>query len=172
KLQETADDLADLARLLPEERRVEVLLDRADLLENRLNDPLAAAAAYREALALRPGDPRAAEAFEKLSRRRAKESGPHEQPSPQAWDELAAALEREAQASLSPDRVSNALLKLGEIHERERGDWNDAARAYRALVERSPGHAAALRGLARAYAALGDHQKRAEALADEVEALK
>jgi len=150
KLQETADDLAVLAKLLPEDRRVEALLDRADLLEHRLSDPLGAAAAYREALALRPGDPRAAEAFEKLSRRRAKESGPHEQPSPQAWDELAAALTREAQASLSPERIGHALLKLGEIHEKERGNWEDAAQTYRALLERAPGHTAALRGLERA----------------------
>ena len=172
KLAEASDDLGALAKLLPEERRVDVLLERADLLEHRLNDALGAAAAYREALVLRPGDPRATEAFERLSRRRAKESGPHEQPSPQAWDELAAALTREAQASLAPERIANALLKLGEIHERERGDWGDAAKAYRDLLEKAPGHAAALRGLQRAYAALGDDAKRAEALADEVEALK
>ncbi|HEX6838404.1 MAG TPA: tetratricopeptide repeat protein, partial [Polyangia bacterium] len=172
KLAEAADDLGALAKLLPEDRRVDALLERADLLEHRLNDPLGAAAAYREALALKPGDPRATDAFERLSRRRAKESGPHEQPSPQAWDELAAALRREAQASLAPERVANALLKLGEIHERERGDWKDAAQAYRDLLEKAPGHAAALRGLGRAYAALGDDAKRAEALADEVEALK
>ncbi|MDB4965305.1 MAG: Tetratricopeptide 2 repeat protein [Myxococcales bacterium] len=171
KLQEAADDLAELAKLLPEERRVEAMLERADLLEHRLNDPLGAAAAYREALALRPGDPRAAEAFEKLSRRRAKESGPHETPSPQAWDELAAALRREAQASLSPERIGHALLKLGEIHEKERGNWEDAAQAYRDLVDRAPGHAAALRGLARAYQATGDTPKRAEAMELEIEAL-
>lgn len=172
KLPEAADDLAALAKLLSEERRVDALLERADLLEHKLNDPLGAAAAYREALALKPGDPRATDAFERLSRRRAKESGPHDKPSPQAWDELAAALEREAQASLSPERIAHALLKLGEIHERERGDWNDAAKAYRELLEKAPGHAAALRGLQRAYGALGDDAKRAEALADEVEALK
>ncbi|MCU1277552.1 MAG: Tetratricopeptide 2 repeat protein, partial [bacterium] len=172
KLPEAADDLAALAKLLPEERRVDALLERADLLEHRLDDALGAAAAYREVLALKPGDARATDAFERLSRRRAKESGPHEQPSPQAWDELAAALRREAQASLSPERISHALLKLGEIHERERGNWQDAAAAYRDLLDKAPGHAAALRGLGRAYAALGDDPKRAEALADEVEALK
>ena len=171
KLPEAADDLGQLARLLPEERRVEALLERADLLEHRLKDPVAAAAAYRDALALRPGDPRAAEAFEALSRRRAKESGPHEQPSPQAWDDLAAALQREAQASLSPERISYALLKLGEIHERERKSWDDAAQAYRDLLDRAPGHPAALRGLQRAYRATGDDPRRAEALEQELDAL-
>ncbi|MCU1281938.1 MAG: Tetratricopeptide 2 repeat protein, partial [bacterium] len=172
KLPEAADDLAALAKLLPEERRIEALLERADLLEHRLDDALGAATAYREVLAIKPGDPRATDAFERLSRRRAKESGPHEAPSPQAWDELASALRREAQASLSPERISHALLKLGEIHERERGNWEDAAQAYRELVERAPGHAAALRGLQRAYAATGDDPKRAQALADEIESLK
>jgi tetratricopeptide (TPR) repeat protein len=172
KLPEAADDLAELAKRLPEDRRVDALLERADLLEQRLNDPLGAAAAYREALSFKPGDPRATEAFERLSRRRAKESGPHDQPSPQAWDELAAALRREAQASLAPERISHALLKLGEIHERERGNWEDAAQAYRDLLERAPGHAAALRGLERAYAALGDDPRRADALAEEIDGLK
>ncbi|MGZ3429330.1 MAG: tetratricopeptide repeat protein, partial [Polyangia bacterium] len=172
KLREAADDLTELAKLLPDERRIEALLERADLLEQRLDDSLGAAAAYREVLALKPGDPRATDAFERLSRRRAKESGPHEAPSPQAWDELATALRREAQASLSEDRIANALLKLGEIHERERGSWEDAAQAYRDLLERAPGHAAALRGLQRAYAAIGDDPKRADALAEEIEGLK
>src|SRR6185312_15000329 len=72
--------------------------------------------------------------------------------------------EREAQAQLQPDRVASALLKLGEVHERERTDYNDAAEAYRKLLDKVPGHAAALRGLQRAYAALGDHARRAEAL--------
>ena len=159
KLAEAAEDLVELAKLLPEERRVDAILERADLLEQRLNDPIGAATAYREALVLKPGDPRATDAFERLSRRRAKESGPHEQPSPQAWDELAAALRRESSASLSPERIALALLKLGEIHERERGDFGDAAQAYRDLSEKAPGHAAALRGLQRAYAALGDRRQ-------------
>jgi tetratricopeptide (TPR) repeat protein len=168
---EAAEDLAELAKLLPEERRVEVLLERADLLDHRLGDDVGAAAAYKEALALRPGDARAAEAFEALSRRRAKESGAHAEPSPQAWDDLAAALRREAQASLSSDRISDALLKLGEIHERERGNWADAAQAYRDLLDRSPGHPVALRGLSRAYRGLGDDAGRADAMEQEAESL-
>lgn len=171
KLPEAAADLGELAALLPEERKVEALLERADLLEHKINDADGAAAAYREVLALKPGDPRAANAFEKLSRRRARESGPHEQPSPQAWDDLAAALRREAQASLSDERVAHALLKLGEIHERERGRFDDAAQAYRDLLDRAPGNAAALRGLERAARGLGDEARRAEALEQEIESL-
>jgi tetratricopeptide (TPR) repeat protein len=171
RLPEAADDLAALARLLPEERRVDALVERADLLEHRLDQPLAAALAYKEALALRPGDSRAAEAFEALSRRRAQDSGPHEQPSPQAWDDLAAALKREAEASLSPERVAYALLKLGEIHERERKSYADAAAAYRDLLDRAPGNTVALRGLGRAYRALGDDARRAETLEQEADGL-
>ncbi|HEX4460438.1 MAG TPA: hypothetical protein VIA18_20815, partial [Polyangia bacterium] len=171
KFKEAADDLVELATQLPEERRVDVLLDRADLLEHRLNDPVGAAAAYREVLVLRPGDARAAQAFESLSRRRAKDSGPHDAPSPQAWDDLASALRREAQSSLSQERISHALLKLGEIHERERHHFGDAAQAYRDLLDRAPGQAAALRGLQRAQRGLGDDAGRAEAMEQEAEAL-
>ncbi len=156
---------------MPEDRRVDALLDRADLLEHRLGDSVGAAAAYREVLGLRPGDARAAEAFESLSRRRAKESGPHEAPSPQAWDDLASALRREAQSSLSQERISHALLKLGEIHERERHHFGDAAQAYRDLLDRAPGQAAALRGLQRAQRGLGDDAGRAESMEQEAEAL-
>ena len=136
-----------------------------------MNNPVGAATAYKEALQLRPGDARAAVGFETLSRRRARESGPHVAPQPQAWDELAAALKREAQASLSPEQIALALLKLGEIHERERKSFDDAAQAYRDLLDRAPGHPAALRGLSRAYAALGDEPRRAQALEQEVETL-
>jgi hypothetical protein len=171
KLNEASDDLSELAALLPEDRRVDALLDRADLLEHRLGDSIGAAAAYREVLGLRPGDARAAQAFESLSRRRAKDSGPHEAPSPQAWDDLASALRREAQSSLSQERISHALLKLGEIHERERHNFGDAAQAYRDLLDRAPGQAAALRGLQRAQRGLGDDAGRAEAMEQEAEAL-
>jgi tetratricopeptide (TPR) repeat protein len=168
---EAADDLAALGRIVPDERRVEVLLERADLLEHRLNDSAAAADAYREALALRPGDPRAANAFEVLSRRRLKESRSSGAPPPQAWDDLARALRREAEASTRPQEIAQALLKLGEIHERERGNFADAAQAYRDLLDRVPGHAAALRGLARASLKLGEVASAADALEQEVEAL-
>src|SRR5262249_41331552 len=129
------------------------------------------AAAYKEALALKPGEPRAAEAFEALSRRRTSGSGPHDAPKPQAWDDLAQALRREAEASLSPERITAVLLKLGEIHERERKSPEGAGQACADLPDRAPGQPAALRGLERAYAALGDDARRAEAVEQEVEAI-
>jgi tetratricopeptide (TPR) repeat protein len=168
---DAAEDLAALAKLVPEDRRVELHLERADLLERRLSDDAGAAAAYKDALAIKPGEPRAAEAFEALSRRRTSGSGPHDAPKPQAWDDLAQALRREAEASLSPERITAVLLKLGEIHERERKSPEDAAQAYRDLLDRAPGQPAALRGLQRAYAALGDDARRAEAIEQEVDAI-
>jgi tetratricopeptide (TPR) repeat protein len=171
---DAAEDLAGLAQLVPEERRVELHLERAELLERRLGDDAGAAAAYKDALAIRPGEPRAAEAFEALSRRRTSgsaQSGQKDAPKPQAWDDLAQALRREAESTLSPERITAVLLKLGEIHERERKSPADAAQAYRDLVDRSPGQPAALRGLERAYAALGDDARRAEAAEQEVETI-
>ena len=175
-----AEDLAALAKRVPEDRRIEVLVERGDVLERRLADDEAAARTYKEALAIKPGEPRAAAAFEAISRRRSGRSGSGSNPQPtpeatplppQAWDDLAQALKREAEASLSPERISSVLLKLGEIHERERGNFDDAAAAYRDLLDKVPGQPAALRGLQRAYAALGDQAHRAEALELEVEGI-
>jgi tetratricopeptide (TPR) repeat protein len=176
---EAAEDLAALAKVVPDERRVEVVLERAAILERHVGDDAAAAAAYREALTLRPGEPRAVEAFEALSRRRAGPSGvaagaarATSEVSPRAWEELAAALRREAEASLSPDRIAAVLLKLGEIHERERRNFEDAAQTYRDLLDKAPGNAAALRGLERAYAALGDEARRADSVEQEIDLLE
>ncbi len=160
---EAEAELRELAKKLPEERRAEVHLERAEILERRLDDMDGAAAAYKEVLALRPGEARAVHAVEALSRRRAKASGPH-QLSPPAWDDLAAALRKEAEASLSPERVTAVLLKLGDVHERERGNFADAAQAYRDLLDKNPGQPAALRGLIRASEQLGDSARQAETL--------
>lgn len=167
---EMAEDLRELAQILSEEQRVEALVWRAEVLERRLGDPARALEAYKDVLHLRPGERRATEAFEAISRR-SSQSGPHEAPAAPAWDELASALRREAEASLNPERVAQVLLRLGELHERERGKPEDAAQAYRDLLDRVPGHAAALRGLQRACEALGDHAARVAAAEHEVEAL-
>jgi tetratricopeptide (TPR) repeat protein len=177
KWSELADDLASLAQsqslspALSDDRKVELLLERADVLLHRLSDDTGAAEAYKQVLALRPGEARAAEAFEEISRRRAHQSGSRERPSAEPWDDLAAALRREVDATLNPARQVSALLKLGEIHERERLRFDDAAQAYRDLLDRAPGNAAALRGLARSYAALGDDARRAAVLDEEVAAI-
>jgi tetratricopeptide (TPR) repeat protein len=163
---DAAEELHALAQKLPAsdvERRAELLLERAELLERRIEDMNGAALAYKEVLALRPGEPRALLAVESISRRRAAKSGAHEL-SPQDWDDLAGALRREAESSLSPERVTAVLLKLGDVHERERGSFAEAAQAYRDLLDKNPGHPAALRGLVRAYERLGDAARHAEAV--------
>ena len=173
---ELVDDLARVAQLVSEERRVEVLVERAEVIERRVGDEAAAARAYKDILLVSPGEPRAVEAFETLSRRLsgAKGAAPTDGAGAQAtgaWDDLAAALEREAEASLSPERQTRVLLRLAEIHERERGRADDAARVYRQVLEKTPGSGAALRGLDRVLATLGDDAARATAIADEIEGL-
>jgi tetratricopeptide (TPR) repeat protein len=181
---EAAEALGAVAsKISPElvERRVELLLDRAELYERKVDDQQKAASAYKEVLSVRPGEPRASDALEDLSRRRSGHSPSSGTPisddkpqpaSPEVWDDLAQTLRREAEANLDPERSVRALLKLGEIHERERGNWEDAAQAYRDVLEMSPGHVAGLRGLQRAYGALGDEPRRAQALSDEIEAIE
>jgi tetratricopeptide (TPR) repeat protein len=173
---DVAQGYAELASVLPPEqgdRKLEAILARADVLERRLGDDDGAQKAYREALAIRAGEPRAVDGFERISRRRSgATSGPRERPTPEAWDDLAQALRREAEGLLEPARVASVLLKLGEIHERERQSPADAVQTYRDLLDRVPGNAAALRGLARAYAQLGQTADQAQALDQEVEAIE
>lgn len=171
---ELVDDLARVAQLVSEERRVEVLVERAEVIERRVLDEAAAARAWKEILLISPGEPRAVEAFELLSRRlsgRGTAPTGESAPAPAAWDDLAAALEREAEASLSPERQTRVLLRLAEVHERERGRADDAARVYRQVLEKTPGSGAALRGLDRVLGALGDQAARAAAIAEEIEGL-
>jgi tetratricopeptide (TPR) repeat protein len=170
---EAADELQALADKLGSDqgdRRAELFLERAEILERRVEDMEGAAAAYKAVLALRPGEPRAVHAVEAISRQRAAKSGPHER-SPQAWDDLALALRREAEATLKPERVSAVLLKLADVHERERGNAADAAQAYRDLLDKNPGHPAALRGLQRAEERLGAADRQAAALEQLAEVL-
>src|SRR5437763_817806 len=74
------------------DRKVELLLDRAELYERKVGDLPLAASAYKEVLSIRPGEPRAAAALEGLSRRlsgHTPSSAPHDRPqaaSPEVWD--------------------------------------------------------------------------------------
>jgi tetratricopeptide (TPR) repeat protein len=171
---DVADDLKVLAGALEGERKLEAVLERAEVLERRLGDDVAAQKAFKEALSIKPGEPRAADGFERISRRRSGHiSGPHEKPvqGDVAWDDLAQALKREADATLDPEHATQVLLKLAEVHERERAAPADAAQTYQELLDKAPGNSAALRGLQRVHALAGDEEKRAQALELEVDSV-
>lgn len=170
KWADATSDLAELASLLEGDRRADVLLERAELLERQLADPEAAVETYRQVLELRPDDRRATLALEAFSRAGSLTA---EEPSrPEAFQDLTRALEREAEASSTPERIAASLLKLAELEERVRRRPVEAARVYRQLLERVPHHPAALRGLARVARAQGDFATAAEALADDANQLE
>ena len=136
------------------------LLERADLLEHRLDDPVGAAAAYREVLALRPGDPRAAQAFEPLSRRRAKYSGPHEA--------LAAGVGRSGGgaaargAVVAQPRARRQRCSSSATSTSASATSSATRRRPIAICSTRAGAAGALRGLAARLARFGDGPTRAE----------
>jgi tetratricopeptide (TPR) repeat protein len=170
---DAASDLLALQPLVSDERRVEVLLERADLLEHRLGDAEGAQAVYKEVLALRPGEPHATEAFESIFRHGpGKEEGRTEASQPVAWDDLAEALRREAESAVSPERAVRALLKLGELEELNRKRPEAAAAAYTEVLQRTPDHPAALLGLLRACEAAADHARAADTLDRLVETIE
>ncbi len=75
----------------------------------------------------------------------------------QRWPELTIALERELSAipSGAVDRQLGLLIKLGELRRDKLGKPGDAALAYEAILERQPGHVAALAALETLYERLG-----------------
>jgi tetratricopeptide (TPR) repeat protein len=164
-----AAELEKLAEMVDLGRRLDLLVERAELLE-KIGNQDGAVAAYRRVLTLQPGEPRAKRMFEALSFR--KSTPGVERSSLATWDELAIALRREAEASPSPEKAVVALLKLADIEESARGDLRLAADAYRDVLQKSPRHAAALRGLARVASVLKEENIFTEALERESELLE
>ena len=148
----------------------------------QLADSSAAEAAFREALALAPGDGRATAALEDLFERqrgapRAAEGRADEAPA--RVDALVAALRAEIDANLNPDRATALLLSrlAGAARRRERKDpprsggrVPGAARS-RERSRRREQQGVALRGLQRAYVLLDEHAPLLQALEREHEVL-
>ena len=152
-------DLRALEPLVEERLRFELMFERAEILEQKLEDLPGAIEAYKEALRVRPGSARAGEALESLSHRGQDLAG-----KPETWDELARALRRDVDAHPDGEKAKTALLKLAQLHERERKSPIDAQAIYREVAERFVDSRAALAGLERTSRALGDQAEVARAL--------
>ena len=139
------------------ERAAETRLERAAIHERRLNDPDRALALYLEAAQLHP-TPHATAELKRLHTA----AGRH--------TELAQVIEQEIAATLKAERVASLLLELGDVYERHLNRPADAARVYRDLLDRVPGHVGALRALGRAAERQGDVRSFAQSLEATAEA--
>ncbi|MBI5481054.1 MAG: tetratricopeptide repeat protein, partial [Deltaproteobacteria bacterium] len=134
-------------------------LDSAHISDEELNEPGRAVELLGRVLETVPGHPLAGAMLEHILRRERR------------YEDLIEALKREVEATLSQDRLTTLLFKIGLIYERELGKPDEAARVYRDIIDRSPGYAPAVRALAQAYRTAGDAERLAQALEAEVELL-
>jgi hypothetical protein len=158
-------------------RKAALELERGALLAWHAGDRAAAEQAFRAALQAQPGDARATAALEALFEDRGVGSADPEKQddaSPERADTLIAALRAELETPLGSERASLILSRLAELYEGPRRDPVQAAAAYAELVDRatdSDEQAVALRGVARAQAALGNREALITALERELDLL-
>lgn len=157
-----AEELAQLVkRTAVPEKKAALEVERGALLGWHADDIAGGEAALREALRHIPADVRATVALEELFERR--KAAPavvaDESESAERIEALATALRGQVDGELDPVRVVAMLSRLAELHERDRNDPKTAAAVYLELLDRSADpeeHAAALRGLQRCHARVGD----------------
>jgi tetratricopeptide (TPR) repeat protein len=88
------------------------------------------------------------------------------------WRDLCEVLEKDAESSLEGEASVLRLLEAAQVAETELGDLPRAATALSEVLRRSPGHLLALRGLQHLRESAREHEKLAEALEAEVDALE
>ncbi len=124
--------------------RLALLREMAQLAAERLHKPDEAVALYRQILELEPSASETLDSLEKLAERS------------KDWATLAFALERRADATEDPAARLAVLQKLGAVCADHLADSAASTRAWRRVLELSPGHARALRVLRDAYLASAD----------------
>jgi tetratricopeptide (TPR) repeat protein len=134
------------------ERKVEIYLSLAELLETQLQDPAQAMSAYQEALATDPACASALTALERLYRR-------HEM-----WEPLIDVLGRRAELVGDVDDALRIRLEIGRLWEEMLTDSGQAIQAFAAVVESDAGNLHALRALERLYERTGQSEKYLDVL--------
>ncbi len=140
-------------------RKLDLLMEEADLLESRLSDGPAAAQAYRAALAVEPGHPEVLAALEHLYRRH----GEFE-PLLGVLDELVARADAERALELRKEAAAIAAEKLNQR--------SSAIERYEALRADGAADLAMLKTLEHLYDAEGRTAEYLEVLAAQVQYVK
>jgi tetratricopeptide (TPR) repeat protein len=153
RVEEQTEVLHREAELAGDPRRAVAFLQRrAELVEEHLDDPERARAAWDE---VRAAAPRHLPALRALGRLHARAG---------RWEELAAMYRAEADAAADPATAADLLHRIGELLERRMGRVDDAVAAYRETLTLAPAHLPALQTLARIYRARGDDEHLVEIL--------
>jgi cellulose synthase operon protein C len=133
-------------------RRVALLQRRAELLDEHLGDPEAAAAAWDEVRRALPGHLPALRALGRLHARAGR------------WDAVAELWRADADAASDPEQGADMLFRTAELLERRLARADDALAAYREVLTLAPAHLPALLALARLHRARGDDESLVDVL--------
>ena len=137
-----------------EEKKVELYLSLADLLETQLQDPMQAISAYQSALGVDPETMEALVSLERLYRR-------HEM-----WDQLIDVLGRTAELRTEDEEIVRLKLEIGQLWDERLLDSGQAIQAYQEVLNTDPACQPALRALEQLYEKTG----QSEAYLDVLEA--
>jgi tetratricopeptide (TPR) repeat protein len=153
RIDELAEVLAREAELAAGPRRkIAFLQRRAEVLEEHLDDPERARAAWEQVRATAPTHLPALRALGRLHA------------GARRWDELAAMCRAEADAAADPTASADLIFRAGELLERCLGRVDEAIAAYRESLTLAPAHLPALQALARIHRARGDDEDLVEVL--------
>ncbi len=109
----------------------------AAVLEEKLNRPGEAIAAYKEVLSLDPGNPNALLSLDGLFTRQ------------ELWEDLAENLELQMNLADSDDAQIQMMLRLAALREQKMGQVDGAIEGYRQVLERDSANSHALQALER-----------------------
>ncbi|MBI5066673.1 MAG: tetratricopeptide repeat protein [Deltaproteobacteria bacterium] len=157
------EELVDMCRAeaqaLPSAEAAAALLVRVgEILEDKLERPAEAMAAWREALTLSPAHPRALASLARLHRTRGE------------LEPLVEVLRADADARTSSTERAALLAEVAEVHERQLHDPVAAAEVHEEALRADPGFAPSRRALHRLLAAAERWPELAQALRSEADA--
>lgn len=131
---------------------------RAELLEEHLEDPARARAAWEAVLALAPSHLPALRALGRIHAAAGQ------------WEALIGLFRSEADAAGDAAVAAEYVLRIAEILDRRLGSDDEAIAAYREVLTLSPTHLPAMDALSRLYRERGEHENLIELLRAEVAA--
>ena len=148
---------AEIAATEATERKADLILEKGMVLEGDLLDVAGARAAFREVLALRPGDPLATDAVDELG------------VAEQNWQKFAAKYLKEAGASTDRSLATGLYVSAAEAYLRFAPDAPEAEQHLKKALEIDPANGKAAFHLMRLYERAGRwaelaalHEQRAE----------
>jgi tetratricopeptide (TPR) repeat protein len=144
------------------QRRVDLYLTLADLLETQVQDPMQAIAAYNAALAVDSSTMDALSALDRLYRR-------HEM-----WEQLIGVLEKKAWAAadqgMDSEEITRLRLEVGRLWDERLNEPARAIEAYNKVRDLEPRNLLALRALERLYERTNQSDRYLEALEQQLDA--